>query len=102
MDNALRRRLRGLLLVLIYENHEQQRHRLDDLTLWGALDRLHFDIARNEIRTLLQDLAERDCIAFTEDRNLETGHTALRQIMLRPHGRDLVEKTVADAAIWME
>jgi hypothetical protein len=102
VDTALKRRLRGLLLRLIYENHERQKHRLDDLTLWGALDRLHFDTGRDEIRTLLQDLQERDCISFTPDRNLDTGKVALRQIMLRPRGRDLVEKTVTDPAIEME
>jgi len=102
LDNETKRRLRGVILKLVYENHEKQRHRLDDLTLHGVLERLHYDLSRNEVRTLVQDLGERDCLKCIEERDKDSGKVSLRQIQILPRGRDLIEKSETDAGVEVE
>jgi hypothetical protein len=103
MSNAqMKRRLRGKILALIYENHEAQRTRLDDITLAGVLERLGFDVYGNLVRELLQDLGERGCLQFNQDKNRITGEVSIRQIQILPRGRDVIEKTISDAAVDVE
>ncbi|HLZ93361.1 MAG TPA: hypothetical protein VKQ28_16775 [Candidatus Acidoferrum sp.] len=103
MINAqMKRRLRGKILSLIYENHESQRTRLDDITLAGVLERLGFDVYGNLVRELLQDLGERGCLKFNQEKNRVNGEVSIRQIQILPRGRDVVEKTVGDAAVDVE
>jgi hypothetical protein len=103
MSNAqMKRRLRGKILALIYENHELQRSRLDDITLAGVLERLGFDVYGNLVRELLQDLGERGCLQFNQEKNRVSGEVSIRQIQILPRGRDVVEKTIGDAAVDVE
>ncbi len=103
MINAqVKRRLRGKILALIYENHESQRMRLDDITLAGVLERLGFDVYGNLVRELLQDLEERGCVKFNQEKNRATGEVSIRQIQILPRGRDVIEKTSADPAVDVE
>jgi hypothetical protein len=95
----LKRRLRGEILRLLYENHEKQQSRLDDVTLTGVLERLRFDVYVNLIRELLQDLNEREMIWFNEDRDRTRGEVRISQIMIRPKGRSIIEGDVTDPAI---
>src|SRR5258708_35707746 len=95
----VKRRLRGEILKLVYENHESQRTRLDDVTLAGVLERLGFDVFVNLVRELLQDLGERDCLKFEEQRNRLTGEVSIRKIQILPRGRDVIEKTSLDPAV---
>src|SRR5260370_18056203 len=100
MINAqIKRRLRGKILALIYQNHEAQGHRLDDITLAGVLDRLGFDVYGNLVRELLQDLGERGCVKFNEEKNRATGEVSIRQIQILPRGRDTIEKTTSHPAV---
>ena len=100
LTNAqIKRRLRAEILKLIYENHESQRIRLDDLTLFSVMERLQFDAHLNLVRELLQDLRERGFVKFAEDKNRTTGEVALRQIQILPRGCDILEKTISDPAV---
>lgn len=94
-----KRSLRGEILKLLYENHESQQMRLDDVTLFGVLERLHFDVHVNLVRELLQDLKERDCLKFDEEKNRRTGEVTLRKIRILPHGRDIIEATAKEPAV---
>jgi len=97
-----KRRLRGMILKLVYENHERQEHRLDDITLTGVLERLQFDVYVNLVRETLQDLGERGLLTFQEVRDRKRGVYSIRKIQISPLGRDLVERTKTDPAIDME
>jgi hypothetical protein len=98
-DVQMKRRLRGVILRLISQNHERQQHRLDDITLTGVLERLQYDVYVDLVRTTLQDLGERGLLEFAEDRNRRTGENFIRKIQITPRGRDLVEGTISDPAI---
>jgi hypothetical protein len=97
-----KRRLRGMILQLVYENHEKQKHRLDDVTLTGVLERLQFDVYTNLVRELVQDLGERKFLTFDETRDRDSGRVAIRKIQISPSGRDIVEKTIKDLAVDVE
>ncbi|MFQ5696272.1 MAG: hypothetical protein ACE5HB_09810 [Terriglobia bacterium] len=99
LTHEVKRRLRRVILQLVYENQESQRHRLDDITLHSALDRLHHDVSRNGVRTVLQDLRERGFLRFVSEKNVDTGKVALRKIEITPGGRDIVEGTKQDPAV---
>lgn len=98
-DVQFKRRLRGVILKLIAQNHDRQDTRLDDVTLTGVLERLQYDVYVDLVRTTLQDLGDRGLLEFTADRNRKTGANSIRKIQITPKGRDLVEGTTSDAAI---
>jgi len=102
VDSQTKKRLRGVILKLVYQNHERQKHRLDDVTLTGVLERLHFDVYVNLVRELLQDMGERELLKFLEERNRQHGGVSIRQIQIRPRGRDIIEGTAADPAVYVE
>jgi hypothetical protein len=91
-----------MILRLVYENHEAQKHRLDDVTLTGVLERLQFDAYVNLTRELLQDLKERGLLNFEQERDRTRGSVAIRKIQITPKGRDIVEGTTADPAVDVE
>ncbi len=98
----LKRRLRGVVLKLVYENHEAQKHRLDDVTLTGVLERLQFDVYVNLIREILQDLKERGLVSYDAQYDRITGSTAIRKIQITPGGRDIIERTSSNPAVEVE
>lgn len=93
------RRLRGVALKLLCDNHDEQKSRLDDVSLWSALIRLAFDVSQNELITICQDLEGRGYVKFQTLKNKRTGDVELRQIELCPKGRDLLEGTIEDRAV---
>ncbi len=97
-----KRRLRGMILKLLYQNHEAQRTRLDDVTLAGVLERLQFDVYVNLIREILQDLKDRGLVSFETQRDKVSGYFAIRQIQITPSGRDIIEKTSINPAVDVE
>jgi len=98
----VKRRLRGTMLKLVYENHEAQGHRMDDVILTGVLERLGFDAYVNLTRELLEDLKERGFVAFEKERNRATGKISIRKIQITPAGADIIEGTKADPAVDVE
>jgi hypothetical protein len=97
-----KRRLRGTILKLIYEQHEAQQHRLDDVTLTGVLERLQYEVYVNLVRELLQDLDERGFLSFDTEKNRVTGARSIRKIKITPDGRDIIENTTSDPAVEVE
>jgi len=91
-----------MILKLIYQNHEEQNHRLNDTTLTGVLERLQFDVYVNAVRELLQDLKDRELVTFLEIRDRVTGRVRIEKIQICPAGRDLVEKTTVNPAVEVE
>ena len=96
IDAKTKKRLRFVILEVIYEQHEQQRHRHNDVTLTGVLDRLHYEVYVDLVRALLQDLREREMIDFQSDKDRITGKASISKIEIRPKGRDLVESKEDD------
>jgi DNA-binding MarR family transcriptional regulator len=99
MIAQVRRRLRGEILKLLYENHEAQRARMDALTLASVLESLKFDVHVNLVSGLLDDLKERGFVSFEKLRNRVTGELSIRQVQITPKGRDIVEKTGSSLAV---
>lgn len=99
VDAARMKRLRGVVLELVYTGHREQRSRLDDVALWGLLQDLQYDVGQDDVLTLLQDLKERKLLTFDELKNRFSGRTQIRLIQITPDGRDLVEGTSANAAV---
>lgn len=98
-DNT--RQLRAAVLQIIYGNQQNQRSRLRFTPLYGAIARLGFDVSTNELITVLQDLQERGYVKYTRDEAQYRDYrkTVISEIQILPAGRDLVEKTNADAAV---
>ena len=91
VDGKTKRRLRFIALKLIYEQHEKQRHRYDDVTLMSVLRRLNYDVYLDLMRAVLQDLKERKLIDYEHSKDLTSGKFSIFKIEVRPPGRDLVE-----------
>lgn len=91
-----------MVLKLIYENHEAQKNRLDDVTLTGVLERLQFDVYVNLVREILQDLRERGLVSFDGQKDRISGSYAIRKIQITPGGRDIIEKTSSNPAVEVE
>lgn len=91
------KRLRGLILELVYNGHRMQESRLDDLSLWGLVQDLGYsDVSKNDVVTLLQDLRDRKYLAYLQKRDTRTGLVEIKEIEITPTGRDLVEKSAAE------
>jgi len=91
MDAATKRRVRFIIVQLVYEKHERQEHRFNDVLLAGGLARLKYDIHVNMVRTLLQDLFDRGLVSYEEMKDSESGKVSIDKIKLTPEGRTLVE-----------
>jgi hypothetical protein len=73
---------------------------MDSTALWSALLRgLCFDVSKNEVKTLLQDLGDRGYLRFNRVLNHDTGDAYLVQVELTAKGRDLLEGTITDPAV---
>jgi hypothetical protein len=94
-----RKRLRGEILELVDEGHQEQRSRFTDVILWGVLQRLKYDVSQNDVITVLQDLKDRSYLTFEQDKDRRTGVVRISQIQITPRGRDLLEGTAMDAAV---
>jgi|GEM_PF-975217 hypothetical protein len=93
------KRLRGHILELVDEGHKDQRSRLNNVILWGVLQRLKYDVGENDVITLLQDLKDRAYLTFDEQRDRRTRHVTISMIQITPRGRDLLEGTLSDPAV---
>lgn len=99
IDSAQSKRLRGVVIEVLYGRHAAQLSRADHVLLWHTVQDLGCDVGENELITTLQDLADRDCVKYRESKNRYTNRVEISLIQLTPRGRDLAEKTVTDPAI---
>jgi hypothetical protein len=96
---ALKKRWRGVILELVYNGHDKQESRLDDLTLWGLMRDLSHDVGQNDVRTLLQQLCEMKYLRFKLNRNDATNEVRISQIEITRGGMLLVEKEAKDPLV---
>jgi hypothetical protein len=83
---VLARRRRGIILKLIREGHENQLPRMDDFEMWTMLLQMGQSVGRQQVVTLLQDLAVLDYLEFKSTMNDVTGNVELSQIQLTAAG----------------
>jgi hypothetical protein len=80
------RRRRGIIMSWVREGHQNQLSRMDDLQIWGMFLKLGMTVGREQVITLLQDLAVLDYITFNQGMNEDTGRTVISQIELTAAG----------------
>jgi len=80
------RRRRGIILKLVREGHENQLSRMDDFEVWAVLQKMGQKLGRDQVLTLLQDLAVLDYLDFKRATNEFTGRVELSQLALTATG----------------
>ncbi len=98
-DVATNKRVRGVIVDVLYTRHAAQLHRVDHVALWHILIDLGCDVGENDVLTQLQDLQERGYVTYVEKRDRRTRRVDISTIQLTVRGRDLREETIADAAV---
>lgn len=93
------RRLRGLILKLVIQEHRAQAHRMDGITLAAILDRLGYPVGTDTVLTLCQDMKKRGLIDFIEERNTNTGKVRILKIETAPRGWNVMEGTEVDPGV---
>jgi hypothetical protein len=86
------RRKRGIILKLVRYGHEQQMSRMDDYEVWCILQDMGYNLGRNQVLTMLQDLQVLGYLRFEQEVNECTGRTEIKQIELTPAGIGLVTR----------
>jgi len=99
LATALKKRWRGVILELVYNGHENQESRLDDLTLWGLMRDLSHDVGQNDVLTLLQQLGDMKYLSFKLERNPATNAVRISEIEITRGGILLVEKEEKDPLV---
>ncbi len=99
IDAAQNKRLRGVVIEMLYARHLAQLHRADHVMVWSLVRDVGCDVGENDVITILQDLSDRGCLNYTEKRNRLTNRVEISMIQLTPRGRDLGEGTIQDPAI---
>jgi hypothetical protein len=87
------------MLEFVYSNHGKQLHRLTDSKLWALLVGAGGTIGQRDVITLLQEMRDRGYLTFVEDPDNWEGRLKIKDIVITPAGRDLVERTKKDAAV---
>lgn len=99
IDAAQNKRIRGVIIEVLYGRHTAQLPRADHVMLWHTLKDLGADVGENDVITALQDLSDRSCLRYEEKKNRLTNRAEISLIQLTPRGRDLAEGTITDPAI---
>lgn len=98
-DVAANKRIRGVIVDVLYTRHAAQQHRVDHVALWHILVDLGCDLGENDVLTQLQDLSDRGYVTFLEKKDRRTNRPEISTIQLTSKGRDLREDTIRDAAV---
>lgn len=101
-DPMHNKRLRGLIVEVVYIRHLNQQPRLDNVELAHILRDMGRDVAENLLLAQLQDLHDRGYMIYREDKNRITGRVTILQMQLTSRGRDLNEKTIEDPAVQID
>jgi hypothetical protein len=80
------RRRRGIILKMVREGHEHQLSRMDNFEVWAVLQKMGQGMGREQVDTLLQDLAVLDYLDFKTAINEMTGNVEISQIVLTAAG----------------
>lgn len=92
------RQLRGLILTMVYVNHNRQRTRLTSTVIGGTLHSEGYQFSRQDILTMIQDMRERGYLRFQSMRD-DDSHLFIFEIELTSAGRDLVDGLRTDPAV---
>lgn len=98
-DVAANKRIRGVIVEVLYTRHSAQQHRVDHIALWHIMLDLGCDLGENDCLTQLQDLNDRGYVKYESKRNQLTNRTEISMIQLTSRGRDLREGTFQDPAV---
>jgi hypothetical protein len=105
-DTAQIKRLRGVIVELVYSRHMAQSARLDHVMLWHILRDVGCDVGEADVLTQLQDLCDRGYVKYREYKDprvsrlsMEVTYVRIYEIQLTSRGRDLREGTIVDPAI---
>jgi hypothetical protein len=99
LDVAATKRIRGVIIDVLYTRHAAQQHRVDHVALWHILVDLGCDVGENDVLTQLQDLADRGYVNYRENKDRRSNRVDISMIQLTSKGRDLREDTIRDAAV---
>jgi len=99
---AYEKRLRGVILSLVKQQHARQDHRHTDYTLMDTLKTLSYGVHLNLVRELVQDLIERGYLAGVQHQSDLTGETSIEKITITPAGRDLLARRRVDDAVGID
>jgi hypothetical protein len=92
----LAKRRRGIVLKLVRQGHENQFPRMDDFEVFAMMQELGQSTGRDQVLTLLQDLAVLEYIEFRTKVNEFSGRVELSQIMLTAKGLRFVTRAKSD------
>ncbi len=86
---------------MLATNHDRRQSRLDSSLVWSMLVRLGFDVSKDEVTTIVEDLSARLYIKCQLNKKLydQRGERLYMQLELCPKGRDLLEGTIEDPAV---
>lgn len=98
-DTAQVKRIRGVIVEVLYARHQAQRSRVDHVLLWGIMRDLGCDVGENDVLTQLQDMSDRGYVRYDEKRDRRSNRMNLSAIQLTSKGRDLCEQTIHDPAV---
>lgn len=83
-------RRRGTILKLVREGHEEQLSRMDDFEMFAILQDIGVTMSRNQVMTMLQDLAELGLMKFRTEFDQRGERYVARDIELTAAGTALV------------
>jgi hypothetical protein len=98
-DVEAKKRIRGVIIDVLYGRHANQLSRVDHVALWHILINLGCDLGEDEMLTQLQDLFDRGYVSFNESRDRRSNRPQIFRIQLTSRGRDLREQTITDKAV---
>jgi hypothetical protein len=99
LDTTATKRVRGVIIEVLYSRHQAQQSRVDHVALWHILRDLGCDVGEYDVITELQDLSDRGYVLYKEDKNRLTNRVKILMIQLTSRGRDLREGTIEDPAV---
>ncbi len=99
LDPKGARQLRGMILRLVYVNHNAQGTRLNSTLIWGVLDREGWRFSLDDVLTMTQDLSDRGYLRFQKMRDPVKNRWHLFAIELTAEGRDLFDGLKEDPAV---
>lgn len=91
MSPAATRQLRGIVLRLIYVNHQTQGERLNSTLIWAVVQREGYRFERDNILYVLQDLRDRNYVRYESMDDEERDREFIYQIEITADGRDLMD-----------
>jgi hypothetical protein len=91
--------LSGILLRLLYVNHNAQGPHTNSTVLRAVLQREGYDFTGDEVLTALQVLRDREYVRYQQRRDFAAGRLFLFEIEITAKGRDVFSGLIRDPAV---